>query len=91
MKNKNYKWIVFWALLSVLIAIVVHVLFGIHPKNDFFVAKWTAGEILTYIGTISLGLLALWQNQKFKDENDRLQKQINELTEQSMEIYHSQK
>lgn len=31
-------------------------------------AKWTAGELLTYMSTISLGLLAFWQNQKFQEE-----------------------
>lgn len=48
-----------------------------HPDNkmiwNLLHAKWGAGDILTYASTVALGLLAVWQNQKFKEESDRNQ------------------
>lgn len=64
---KKYKWLIIWAIISLLFLIIIHILFHIRgPK--WLQAKWTAGEILTYVSTVSLGLLAFWQNQKFQEE-----------------------
>lgn len=50
-----------------LLLIIIHILFHLTgPK--WLQAKWTAGELLTYVSTVSLGLLAFWQNQKFQEE-----------------------
>ena len=67
MKDKLKKfvrqhWIFIWALLSVVYAAIVQLLFSLKTSNQFFVAHWGAGDILTYASTISLGLLAMWQN-----------------------------
>lgn len=62
---KRYKWIYIWALLSILYAFVIHWLFNT-PGTVWSQAKWGAGDILTYASTVSLGLLALWQNEKFQ-------------------------
>lgn len=45
------------------------------------------GSILAFIGTISLGMLAFWQNKRFKKENDKSQKKIMKLTAQSNNTY----
>lgn len=63
--------ILFWAIASLLYALIVHCLFSIYPTNQWFIAKWSAGEILTYVSTVSLGLLAVWQNKKMQEENDK--------------------
>lgn len=65
--QKN-RWLVVWTVLSIVVALMVHCLFRIPAPFDFWEAQWTAGEILTYISTISLGLLAFWQNQKIQEE-----------------------
>ncbi len=65
---EKYGWIVIWAIGSIVFAFVIHWLFSIEPTVEFFRAKWSAGDILTYASTIILGLLALWQNQRFKEE-----------------------
>lgn len=67
MKNhpQHNKWIYIWAGLSILYAIIIHFLFKI-PGPVCLQAKWGAGDILTYASTISLGLLALWQNEKIQ-------------------------
>ena len=60
-------------ILSSLFAVIIHVLFSIAAPCEFLVGKWGAGDILTYVSTIALGLLAIWQNQRFKEENDKVQ------------------
>ena len=59
------------AIGSIVFAFVIHWVLSIEPTVEFFRAKWSAGDILTYASTIILGLLALWQNQRFKEENDK--------------------
>jgi len=60
-------------VISSLFALVIHVLYYFPAPFDFFVHKWEAGDILTYVSTIALSLLAVWQNQKFKEESDKAQ------------------
>lgn len=50
---------------------IIHILFNIHPTSDWWVAKWSAGEILGYVSAISLGLLAFWQNQKITEDGQK--------------------
>ena len=54
-------------------AIIVQCLFSKSASSEIFHAKWGAGDILTYASTVALGLLAVWQNQKIKEESDRNQ------------------
>lgn len=67
-----------WAMASIIFAIVIHLCFSIPAPCQWLVAKWDAGDLLSYASTVALGLLAIWQNQKFKIENDQAQ----ELMEQ---------
>ena len=60
------------------IPFIIHMLFKLHSNIDFFVAEWTAGELLSYygsilafLGTIILGALSLYQNQIIKQETDK--------------------
>ena len=59
---------------------IIHCLFKIHPTEDydFFVAEWSAGELLQYYGgvlafsgTVILGALSLHQNEIIKQESDK--------------------
>lgn len=89
--NKKTRWfqkhpVVLWAIISVIYAVIVHVLFSIRAPFEFLSAKWSAGEVLTYASTVALGLLAFWQNKRFKEENDRSQKRLEQLSKQSNEI-----
>lgn len=88
MKNRNgkYGWIVIWAIGSIVFAFVIHWLFSIEPTVEFFRAKWSAGDILTYASTIILGLLALWQNQRFKEENDKSQERLEKISNRTNEL-----
>lgn len=60
-------------VISSVFALIIHVLYYFPAPFDFFVHKWEAGDILTYVSTIALSLLAVWQNQKFKEESDQTQ------------------
>lgn len=53
---------------SILFAFIIHCLFSESAPNEWFVAKWGAGDVLTYVSTIALGLLTVWQNKKLKKE-----------------------
>ncbi len=71
---KKWGWIVFWAILSVVVAAVIHTLFSLPAPKEYWVATWSAGDILTYISTVALGLLALWQTQKLHYDNEKTTK-----------------
>lgn len=82
------KWIkkhkVFMCICFVFIVIgvpfIIHCLFKLHPteKFSFFIAEWSAGELLQYYGgvlafagTVILGALSLHQNEIIKQESDK--------------------
>lgn len=73
--------------ISVVFALCIHFLFSIRAPFRFLEGKWDeAGDILTYVSTIALGILAVWQNQKFKEENDKSQERLEKLTIQANEL-----
>lgn len=75
-----------WIVGVCIYALVIHILYSISPINEWTIAKWSAGDILTFGSTVGLGLLALWQNKRFKEENDISQKRLEELTRQANEL-----
>lgn len=83
---KRYLWLILWAIASIGVAVVLQVLFYIDAPIPLLEAKWNAGEILTYISTIMLGLLALWQNQKYKEESDKAQNKMEKLSNRANEL-----
>lgn len=70
---KKNKIVLIWGLVSLVAAVAIHFAFYFPAKYEWLVHQWGAGDILTYISTVALGLLAIWQNQKFKEENDKAQ------------------
>ena len=82
-KQNNFVW---WMVISIAFALLIHILFSISAPFDWLEAKWSAGDILTYASGISLGLLVMWQNQRFKEENDKSQERLEKLTIQANEL-----
>lgn len=78
--------ILMWAMGSILYAFIIHCLFSVYPQNPWFIAKWSAGDILTYVSTVSLGLLAVWQNKKIQSDNDIAQERLENIIKHSNEI-----
>ena len=86
-KNLVYKhWIGCWVILSILFAVVIHVLFCLETSNKYLVARWGAGDILAYTSTVALGLLAMWQNKKQQDENDKAQNRLENISIRANEL-----
>ena len=82
-----YKhWIGCWIILSVFFAIVIHVLFCLETSNKYLVARWGAGDILAYASTVALGLLAMWQNKKQQEENDKAQNRLESISIRTNEL-----
>ena len=77
--KKYWIYVLLLALVIVLgIPFGIHLLFKIHPRVAFFSAEWSAGDALTYygsvlsfVGTVVLGALALYQNRLIKIEADK--------------------
>lgn len=60
------KWWI-WLLVTILLLLIVHSLFKIHPRVEWFEAVWSPGELLSFIGTIVLGYIAIYQSKKAND------------------------
>lgn len=75
-----------WVISSCLFAFIIHCLFSATAPNEWFVAKWGAGDILTFVSTSALSLLAVWQNRKFKEENDIAQTRMENLAKKANEL-----
>ena len=78
--------VLLWGIASILFAFIIHCLFSGKAPNEWIAAKWGAGDILTYASTVALGLLAVWQNQKFKEENDASQTRMENLVNKANEL-----
>lgn len=88
------KWIAKHKVLSVILflvlffvpLLVIHSLFKAEACSIFWVAEWSAGELLNYVGafyafvgTTVLSIMALWQNISFQDANQKNAKYQAEL------------
>lgn len=85
------KWIeknliLVWIISSIIFAFIIHCLFSIAAPTEWLMAKWSAGDILTFVSTVALGLLAVWQNKKFKDESEASQARMEALTTKANEL-----
>lgn len=90
MDKKGKKRIIIAVVVGVAIIVIppvlVHILFSIPAFNSFFEAKWTAGELITYIagveslaGTLFLGIITVRQTQKANALSLNIAKESNEL------------
>ena len=64
-------------LLIIGVPILIHILFKTSAVCDWFVPEWEAGNVLEYygailgfLGTVTLSILALYQNYELKNEAD---------------------
>ena len=79
------RWVLIWVAGSVLTILLIHALF-VPVGPDWLQARWGAGDLLTYVGTVSLSLLAVWQNKRFKEENDKAQERLERISQQANEL-----
>ena len=62
-KNKfnKVKYTFICVLISIFILIFVHIIYSIPSPCEFLVSKWNAGDLISYIGTMFLGIIAIVQ------------------------------
>jgi hypothetical protein len=79
-KKNKLKSICLLILLSFILPIlIIHTLFKIPAVIPFFIAEWSAGDLINYflifisfLGTLTLGALALYQNKNLSEINKNL-------------------
>lgn len=96
MNNKLWDWIKSHKIATSIIclcfgifqAFIIHALHKWDIGIPFFAAEWNPGDVLVYVsgfeafaGTVFLGVLTLWQNKRFKDENDKSQERLQQISE----------
>lgn len=79
-------WVGAWIVASISFAIIIHILFSIEADTKYLEARWSAGDLLSYIGTVTLGFLALWQNKKMQENNDKTQARLEKISIHANEI-----
>ena len=84
--KKGKSIVLIGAVCAALCACLVHIIFSLSSPCSFFSAHWTAGELLSYMGTIALGLLALWQNKEIQRISEENEKRMEKIEANSNEI-----
>ena len=90
--NKIKLFIIIILLFAVPL-IIVHVLFKWKSNFEWIQAEWSAGDLISYIagfeafiGTTFLSFLALWQNQRHKQENDAKDRKLIEIENEKIRL-----
>lgn len=81
-------------IITLLIPILINESYKFGLKNGVgYVTLWEAkdvlafyGSFLSFVGTTALGMLALWQNKKFKEENDNAQDRLEKINNRLLEL-----
>ena len=84
----KHKIIIIVILLILLIGVplITHCLFKINSNNSFWVSAWSAGEflsfygsVLSFVATVILSILALWQNEIIRAESNKHTELLEEM------------
>jgi len=55
----------------VVLLLLTHIFFSITAPFKWLAVVWCAGYFITFIGTITLGIVAWWQNEKIRAEANK--------------------
>ena len=80
---KNRKLFVILIVIFIGFPVIIQGLFCLTAPCRFLEANWSAGEILTYVSTVFLGIIAAWQNKMLKESNDKSQDRLEKLTSEA--------
>lgn len=98
--EKILNWILKHKIITALLCViafaaplvVVHIVFNIEPDNQWFAAKWGAGDVLSYVagfeallGTVILGAVTMRQSGRANEMNVRLSEENNYLQKISIQ------
>ncbi len=70
MKMYNKWWI--WFICCVIFLLTIQCLFSIKAPCEFLEASWSAGDFITFVGTMVLGYVAVKQTQKANEMSKKL-------------------
>ena len=68
----NRKSVNMLVAIAIVALVAVHILFSIPAPLPWMQAVWGAGDLITYIGTIALGIVAFAQNSQANEMNRQL-------------------
>lgn len=68
----NRKSVNLLVLMAIITLVIVHALFSVVAPFPWMQAVWDAGDLITYIGTLVLGIVAFTQNARANEMNRRL-------------------
>lgn len=64
--------LVLWICIIIIFLLVVQILFSVPAPNKWLEAAWGAGDFISFVGTVSLGLVAVYQTKKANEISFRL-------------------
>lgn len=101
MKNKNIIWgiviVILVAVALVFLPLIINYVYHLEAPADFFITDLNVPDLVVYyssalsfIGTLILGMLTLYQNKKAQDKTDEINKLQLELQKRSMDLAEKQ-
>jgi hypothetical protein len=72
------KKVLAWIISVVVFLVVIQIAFNIPAPNKWLEAVWSPGDLITFVGTVVLGFVAIWENQELQ----RMNRQIINIEEQ---------
>lgn len=88
-KREIFKKGWFWCLMAGLFLVIVQIIFTIKAPCKWLAAVWEAGDLITFVGTIALGIVAFMQAKdanKMTEKANEMTKRANEMSERLMTL-----
>lgn len=94
-RRKPFKTLVIFCLINIIdIPFIINELYKMGSDiNNPYITMWSAADLLSFygsfiafVGTVSLGVLALWQNKIFKAENDISQQKLEAINTKLLDL-----
>lgn len=79
--NRINNW-KYWLIGTIVFLIAVHILFNIHPPYKWLEAVWSAGDLITLVGTLVLGYIAIKQTNEANERTEA----ANEISRRLMDL-----
>ena len=69
---KKNKLVILCILVSIGTLFLVHIAYSIQAPFKFLESKWEAGDLISYIGTVALGIVAISQSARDFELSEKL-------------------
>lgn len=68
-----------WIVAVTFFLFIVDIIFKIPARFEWLVPAWTADGLLSFIGAVTLGYIAFWQNKRYKELSDENSRKTTEM------------